>query len=198
MCCALWCSGIYLMHQRGTWSAGQKDDGNQKEKDEESILVYWKWERCELQPSQRVPSSPWSPRGSLALVLGHPVCATQPPPPSCHQGRAAPRALVSAGWGAPGLAASPHCWTQTLFWSFILVGVTELIEAKRLWEIAVFQEIKGFWILLQGYSSPYLILISLSFPRHIVAVEIYLWKHFARGAPKYERFSVKSLGKRKN
>lgn len=101
---------------------------------------------------------------------------------------------VRSSWAA----ASPHCWTQTLFWSFVLVGITELIEAKRLWEIAVFQEIKGFWILLHGYSSPYLILISLSFPRHIVTVEIYLWKHFAGGGPKYERFSVKSLGKRKN
>lgn len=57
---------------------------------------------------------------------------------------------------------------------------------------------KRFWILLHGCSSPKLILISLSFPRHIVAVEIYLWKHFAGGGPKYERFSVKSLGKRKN
>lgn len=127
-----------------------------------SILVCRRWERSVLQRAQRVPSSPWGPRRSLALMCGTSLCP-QPPWPSFLQAPSAPQALVSAARGAPGLAGSPQCWTQQLFRSFMLVGVIELIEAKRLREIAMFQEIKGFWILLHGYSSPYLILISLSF-----------------------------------
>lgn len=126
-----------------------------------------------------------------------PPCARQPPSPSLHQAHSAPHALISAGWGA--LAESPQCWIQQLFTSFVLVGVTELIqEAERLQEITAFQEIKSFCVLLPGYSFPWLFLMSLSFPRNIVAVEIYLWKHFAGGALKNEWFSVKSLGKKKN
>lgn len=196
MCYILLCSGIYLMHKPRTWSAEQKDDGNQKKK-MKSLLAGRMWERSVFQPPQRVSSCPWSPKRNFTIMLWHPLCASQPPWPSFHQAHSAPHTLVSVGWRALMLAGSSQRWIQQLFRSFILVGVTELMEAERLQEIASFQEIKGFWLLLHGYSSPCLFLISLSFPRNIVAVEIYLWKHFAGGALKYEWFSVKSLGGKK-
>lgn len=159
------------MYKPSTWSAGQKDDGNQKMK---SVLVRRMWEWSVFQPTQRVSSCLWSPERNFVLMLWHPLCASQPPWPSFHQAHSVPHILVSAMW-ALRLAGSPQCWIQQLFRSFVLVGVTELMEAERLQEIAVFQQkIKGFLILLHGFSSPYLFQISLSFPRNIAAVEIYL------------------------
>lgn len=153
------------------------------------------WDRSVLQPTQRVSSCPGVPEGICSWC-----CGPLPVPVShlCLPFTVHILLHTCLCWGgALGLAGSPQCWIQQLFRSFILVGVTELIqEAERLQEIAVFQEIKTFWVLLPGYSFPCLFLISLSFPRNIAAMEIYLWKHFAGGALKHEWFSVKSLGKK--
>lgn len=77
MCCTLLCSGIYLMHKHSTWSAGQKDHGNQKKKDEECSCVQDVGKIC-------APAYPESAQLSLGSQNG--LGSDAMVPSLCHSG----------------------------------------------------------------------------------------------------------------